>query len=407
MAEEKKSIFDLADKFGVDSPFGNDWVKEDFKGASKDTAEIVDMTILEDKLKNLGTSNYQDQDIVKVPVVITVQIKGQADKVEIKCSDGQKRTAFTISKNLYGGSFTLSIPKSYVRLDRYNSRKFIFTAEVIDLNQKKITDKRKEEITIDTNSKIIEHKNVTNREIKIVVDPGHGYTKGNTGAVSFIYTYKIQGEDGKPETNPDGSFKEKSNDVMNLPQYVIDDPTTWIISKKEDPNHNERGLVFDIAIKLKELLDKEGYTCLLTRTQKVIQGNDDAASRQKRIDVANTNKAQYFVSIHADGASNNTSSGAHVIYPKTTDQKVKTDCIQFGKDIFKFYNVVQVESSSPKEDVRGLQVLSSSNKTNRKVLVELGFVTTPRDAKALFSNIEKIANQLYQGIIYNIKNNPL
>lgn len=31
MTDEKKSIFDLADKFGVDSPFGNDWVKEDFK----------------------------------------------------------------------------------------------------------------------------------------------------------------------------------------------------------------------------------------------------------------------------------------------------------------------------------------------------------------------------------------
>lgn len=31
MTDEKKSIFDLADKFGVVSPFGKDWVKEDFK----------------------------------------------------------------------------------------------------------------------------------------------------------------------------------------------------------------------------------------------------------------------------------------------------------------------------------------------------------------------------------------
>jgi N-acetylmuramoyl-L-alanine amidase len=50
-----------------------------------------------------------------------------------------------------------------------------------------------------------------------------------------------------------------------------------------------------------------------------------------------------------------------------------------------------------------LQVLRSSNKTKRKVLVELGFITSPKDAKALFSNIDLIAQQLYEGLLKNIK----
>jgi hypothetical protein len=33
MTEEKKSIFDFADKFGYESPFDYDWVTDDFKGA--------------------------------------------------------------------------------------------------------------------------------------------------------------------------------------------------------------------------------------------------------------------------------------------------------------------------------------------------------------------------------------
>jgi len=39
MAGEKKSIFDFADKFGYESPFDYDWVKEDFKGADSQKSE--------------------------------------------------------------------------------------------------------------------------------------------------------------------------------------------------------------------------------------------------------------------------------------------------------------------------------------------------------------------------------
>lgn len=237
----------------------------------------------------------------------------------------------------------------------------------------------------------------------IVIDPGHGYTVGNTGAVSFIYTYKVQGADGKEVIDAaTKKAKTASADVLKLPQYVLDAPDTWIVSKKEDPNHSERFLVYDVSAKLKSLLEIAGYTVFITRERGPIKGSDSETTRAARISLANDNKADYFISIHADGAAGNTTTGSHVIYPSSSDATLTTNTSELATDIFSSYNVVTVESNSPKKDNRGLQVLGTSNKTKRKVLVELGFVTSPKDAKALYSNIDNIATQLKNGLVINI-----
>jgi N-acetylmuramoyl-L-alanine amidase len=234
----------------------------------------------------------------------------------------------------------------------------------------------------------------------IVIDPGHGYTKGNTGAVSFIYTYNLQGADGKVLLDAKSNTQTAVANVEQLPQYVINDPVKWIVSKREDPNRSERFLVYDVCAKLQEKLKAKGYSHLfITRARGPIVGSDDSATRKARIDIANTNKADYFISVHADGLDDLTATGSHVIYGSTSDNDSK----ELATDIFSNYNVVTVESSSPKVDVRGLQVFSATNKTNRKVLVELGFVTSPNDAKKLFTNVDTIANQLADGLIINIK----
>lgn len=237
----------------------------------------------------------------------------------------------------------------------------------------------------------------------IVVDPGHGYTKGTTGAVCRIYTHKVKDKDGNPAKDSKGNFINQSSDIMQLPQYVIDDYNTWVVSEKEDSSRNERGLVFDVSLKLAQLLKNKGYNCILTRTERVINGNDNGTTRAERIKKANDNTADYFISIHADGGSF-TSTGSHTIYPNTSDNDVLIKSKKLAEDIFKYYDVVNVDEESPKKDVRGIQVLKSSNKTKRMVLVELGFLTNPQDAKKMFSNIDKIAEQLAKGLLYNIEN---
>ena len=46
-----------------------------------------------------------------------------------------------------------------------------------------------------------------------------------------------------------------------------------------------------------------------------------------------------------------------MIYPADDN----AECIELVKDIFSYDNVVQVENTSPKFDVRGLQVLSQKS----------------------------------------------
>lgn len=236
----------------------------------------------------------------------------------------------------------------------------------------------------------------------IVVDPGHGYMKGNTGAVSWIYTYKLKDKEGKVILDDKRQPKTEKNNVEELPQYVIDNPNDWVINTKEDFNRSERFLVYDVSDRLKQFLENNGYTTLITRGRGPLAGADDSKTRKARIDFAIENKADYFISIHADGANGYSFTGSHVIYPSTDN----AECIELATDIFSFYDVVPVESTSPKSDVRGLQVLSQkSNTIKRKVLVELGFITTPKDSKALFTNINKIAQQLYDGLLKNINKN--
>lgn len=232
----------------------------------------------------------------------------------------------------------------------------------------------------------------TNELLTIVIDPGHGYLHGDTGSAARRYSYKIKNKEFH------------SVNVEELPQLVIDN-TKLITESEEDWDRNERGLVFDVSIKLKQLLDVNGYNVILTRNErKIEEGIDDSETRQARVELANKCNADYFISIHADGTVGYTASGAHVIYPKTQNQEVTTLSKELAKDILNYYKVVPVQLDSPKEDIRNLRVIRDDlNQTKRKILVELGFISSPKDAKALFSNIDLIAQQLYKGLMKNIQ----
>lgn len=233
----------------------------------------------------------------------------------------------------------------------------------------------------------------------IVIDPGHGYTKKDTGSASVIYVYKTKDANGRL------NGKTAKANIEELPQYVLDDLTLihQAKSKQEDYDRPERALVFDISLQLKNIMEKEGYKILLTRDKSKIEGIDDKITRNERIKLANDNKADYFISIHADGCNSIYDSGAHAIYPKVSDKDVVKYSKELAEDIYSSYTVVPVQKESPKKDVRGLQVLNDTNETKRKVILELGFIKGVKDARALFTNKSKVAEQIKDGLVKNIK----
>ena len=131
--------------------------------------------------------------------------------------------------------------------------------------------------TIKTNSQLLTRntKNYNLRDIIIVIDPGHGGV--DPGCINY-----------------------KSNIL-------------------------EKDITFGIAHKLKNLLNSQnGFKAILTRN------NDSYIKLQERVQIAQNNRADLFISIHADGSTNVKACGfsVFVISPQTAEaekQKINED----------------------------------------------------------------------------------
>lgn len=235
----------------------------------------------------------------------------------------------------------------------------------------------------------------------IVIDPGHGYTKGNVGSAARKYNHKIKGSDGKPELDKEGNPKiEKNISYNDLPDYVLNDLKTWIIEiSGEVSGKSERVLTYDVSHAIYEKLQSEGFSndLYIFRDGENYRDKNLGKTLNERIQYSNKIKADYYISIHADGGTF-TSAGAHAIYQGGNDSSKK-----LGEDIMKYYDVVSVQKDSPKI-ADNLGIFFSNHKAKRTTLVEIGFITNPKEAKAMFDNIDTMATQLSKGLIENINN---
>jgi N-acetylmuramoyl-L-alanine amidase len=234
-------------------------------------------------------------------------------------------------------------------------------------------------------------------KLVIVIDPGHGVSLGNVGTQARKYKYKQQSDDGKEKKDKSGNVLTSISNVETIPQYVIDDPTKWVVGtiedQKLDSDRTESFYVYDISQIMKELLKSKGYTIIITRTiRNVVSGYTIKTAISFRNDIANNNKADYFISLHYDGATNFNDCGSHAIY----NSKNITDKV-FADTILKYYTVVEKMSKHPNART-DLGVLETGNKTKYKTLIELGFISSLKDAKAMYANKNLIAQQIIQGL---------
>lgn len=149
MADEKKSIFDLADKFGVNSPFGNDWVDEEFTTNQNEGAKITNAYVVKNPIRQAVLEDLNKRENRKyfniIPVAVIVSIEGYTDKVEVEL-DGKKQTAYKkmpLTGKTYEALFDVTIPVPYRVKD------FIFKISVTDVYTKKISDTRNISVTVD------------------------------------------------------------------------------------------------------------------------------------------------------------------------------------------------------------------------------------------------------------------
>ena len=253
-------------------------------------------------------------------------------------------------------------------------------------------------------------------KIVIVIDPGHGWSTGYTGTECRQFCYYEKNTKGEKDIN-----KTKTDTAFNLPDYVLQNIEYWIANyvsiTRLEKKYHEWFYVIDVSLLLKKELEKENrYKVLMTRAVEKnigeqISGEDTYTARHK---IPNDNNADYFISIHCDGASSFKNSGAFVLYPRNKDTNSRMQDVEksriFARDIKSHYKALNLDSKPVQQpgnkEGEGKFVLKSGNKTQRRILVELGRMTNPNDILKLYEADmqENTAKHLAEGIIFNITN---
>lgn len=144
----------------------------------------------------------------------------------------------------------------------------------------------------------------------------------------------------------------------------------------------EKTLNLEVARRVQKNLEGKGYRVLLTREQ------DDAfchapggafvkrqISLDERIELANRNDAEIFVSIHANSFHDRTCTGAEIYYHRLSQE---------GRELAEQFQEVLSGLPEPVEcKLKSSNYYVLRNTTMPAVLVEMGYITNDREGKLL------------------------
>lgn len=160
---------------------------------------------------------------------------------------------------------------------------------------------------------------------------------------------------------------------------------------------HEKDIVLDISKKLKQLLEKQNLQVYLTREQ------DKFVDLKDRAIIANNLKADIFISIHCNSATNKDAHGFEIYHTQGSNkgQKLSADIklsINENKDIIRADRGIKTANFT---------VLTNTNMT--AVLIELAFISNYQDRHLLQTKQQEYAKAIAKGILdyFNIQNNSI
>jgi N-acetylmuramoyl-L-alanine amidase len=150
-----------------------------------------------------------------------------------------------------------------------------------------------------------------------------------------------------------------------------------------------------VALKLRDKLVQAGAKVIMTRsTDRTVaaEGSTLGQELQARVDLAEANQADIFVSLHSNENADTSVAGAMTFYPDGKSSNLATT----------------VQSALVKETGAGDKGVSSAtflvlrNTSMPSILVEMGFVSNQQEASLLQNNAYR--NQIAQGVFSGIVN---
>ncbi len=203
----------------------------------------------------------------------------------------------------------------------------------------------------------------------------------------------------------------KQENFLEGKAIIIDPGHGGIDSGNVGYYEKESQIVLDTSLRLQKLFEKKTpFTVKLTRTNDTRPGVDSSDSLRKRVEFANENKGDIFVSIHGNGSDEKNGHGTETFYyaaaptrstnPHTEDSRLLAEKIQK-----RLVAALGTYDRGVKKD--NWYVIKYN--TMPAVLAELAFVDNKNDANKIATPAQKqsAAEAIYQGILdyYEAKGN--
>jgi N-acetylmuramoyl-L-alanine amidase len=190
---------------------------------------------------------------------------------------------------------------------------------------------------------------------------------------------------------------------------VIDPGHGGVDPGAQNSGIKEKDLNLDISLRLRKVLESKGCKVILTREEDkdfflpgfVLGRMAKRAELNQRINLASENNADLFISVHANSFPQRNTYGMETYYHiKSAPGKALAELIQ--------EQLTRLQSDNKRKAKAGDYYIINQTKMP-SVIVEVGFISNPRERKLLMSNNyrDSIAEAIGTGIDHYFKDFPL
>ncbi len=202
----------------------------------------------------------------------------------------------------------------------------------------------------------------------------------------------------RPQTNEEDNTNKDNNISTSEKIVVIDaghgghDPGTS--GTIEEETYYEKTVNLAIAQKVKNLLEKQGITVIMTRD------SDTYLTLLERSDIANINDAVIFVSIHANWATSTTATGYEVYYSNLNNNS--TTGLSSKELATSIVKELSDNISTRNRGTKTADYVVTKTCYMPAVLIEIGFMSNAEELELMFT--QEFQNDFANGVCDGILN---